>query len=271
MQMDNSTEHVIRVLDPAPGVQVLELHRPDSLNALNPTLVLRLHEEFDRLQHDASVRVIVLTGSGRAFCSGADLSGQRFPIGFDGSPQREWLEVQKRYSSLVVKLRRLPQPVVAAVNGPCAGGGFSLAMACDIRIADPSAFFVAAQINIGQAISEMGASYLLPRIVGGRAAEILLTGRRVAAEEAERIGLVSEVATTGTVVERAIEMAQVLAAKAPLALRLSKEAFDTSAVATSLEQAIAAEDRSQVLCVLTDDLAEGQQAFNERRLPKYRG
>lgn len=259
------------VRDPAPGIRVLELHRPKALNALDPSLVMRLHEELDRLLMDADTRVVVLTGTGRAFCAGADLGGTRFPVGFDGSPQREWFEVQKRYSAIVLKLRRIPQPIIAAVNGPCAGGGFSMAMASDIRIVDPAAFFVAAQVNIGQAASEMGATYLLPRLVGGRAAEILLTGRRVLAEEAERIGLANELSAPGESLNRALELADLLAAKAPLSLRLSKEAFDTSAQMGTLEQAIAAEDRSQVLCVLTDDLAEGQRAFNERRPPRYAG
>jgi enoyl-CoA hydratase len=241
------------------------------LNALNPELVMALHDELDRLQLDNDTRVVVLTGSGRAFCAGADLSGTTFPLGFTGSPQREWFEIQKRFSSIVLKLRRIPQPVIAAVNGPCVGGGFSMAMASDIRIVAESAYFLAAQVNIGQAVSEMGASYLLPRLVGGRASEILLTGRRVSATEAERIGLANEIVADGSTEARALEVAAVLAAKAPLALRLSKEAFDTSAAAGSLEQAMLAEDRSQVLCVLTDDLAEGQRAFNERRSPQYRG
>jgi enoyl-CoA hydratase len=258
-------------LSPRDSVRVLELHRPEALNALNPALVLRLHEELDRLATDNTTRVVVLTGAGRGFCAGADLSGESFPLGFTGSAQREWFEVQKRYSGLVVKLRRIPQPVIAAVNGPCAGGGFSLAMASDIRVVEEDAFFVAAQVNIGQAASEMGASYLLPRLVGGRAAEILLTGRRVPAAEADRIGLANEVVGRGDALARAMEVASHLAKKAPLALRLSKEALDTSACASTLEQAIAAEDRSQVLCVLTDDLAEGQAAFNERRPAVYRG
>jgi enoyl-CoA hydratase len=253
-------------------VRVLELHRPAALNALSPELVVRLHEELDRLEFDAATRVVVLTGAGRGFCAGVDLTAEPFPVEGVGSPERRWLIVQKWFSGLVLKLRRIPQPIVAAVNGPCAGGGFSLALACDIRVADPSAFFVAAQVNIGQAASEMGATYLLPRVVGvGRASEILLTGRRVGAAEAERIGLVTEVTAPGGAPARADEIADQLAAKAPLALRLTKEAFDTTANASSLEQAIAAEDRSQVLGVLSADCAEGQRAWLERRPPDYRG
>jgi enoyl-CoA hydratase len=253
------------------AIRVLTFARPQALNALDSSLVMRLHEELDTLLTDNDTRVVVLTGAGRAFCAGADLGGERFPVGFTGSAQREWFEVQKRYSGIVLKLRRIPQPVIAAVNGPCVGGGFSIAMASDIRVVERQAYFMAAQVNIGQAASEMGATFLLPRLVGGRAAEILMTGRRVESAEADRIGLANEVVDTGGSVGRALEIAGVLAGKAPLALRLSKEAFDTTACATSLEQAIAAEDRSQVLCVLTDDLAEGQRAFQERRPPQYRG
>jgi enoyl-CoA hydratase len=279
--MSNSGEpetvkDTVNVIDGPESVRILELNRPKSLNALNATMVFRLHEILDQLLTDFSTRVIVLTGAGRGFCSGADLKEDESPLGrflphFQGSQQRELLEVQKLYSSLVVKLRRIPQPVVAAVNGPSAGAGFSLAMASDIRIVDPSAYFVAAQVNIGQSASEMGATYFLPRLVGARASEILLTGRRVEAFEAERIGLANEVSDPGRSRERALDVATLLAAKAPLGLRLSKEALEVSARAISLEQVIAADDRSQVLCALTDDLAEGQRAFNEHRPARYQG
>jgi enoyl-CoA hydratase len=270
-------EEILNVTDEQNGVRVFELNRPKVLNALSPALVLRLHEELDRLRDDYDrARVLVIVGAGRAFCSGADLSPHESPVegffpGFVGSQQRGLLDAQRYYSSLIVKLRRVPQPVIAAVNGPCAGGGFSLALASDIRIVDPAAFFVAAQVNIGQAASEMGATYLLPRIVGGRAAEILLTGRRVEALEAERIGLANEVTQPGSALERARSIAALLAGKAPLGLRLSKEGLEVSASASSLEQAVAADDRSQVLCALTADLSEGVQAYREGRLPRYFG
>lgn len=160
-------------------------------------------------------------------------------------------------------MRRIPQPVIAAVNGPCVGGGFSLAMASDIRLAAPEAYFSAAQINIGQSVSEMGASYLLPKIIGGRATEILMTGRRVQSDEAERIGFVSRVCPD--VVDAAVEVGQVLAAKAPLALRMSKEALNASQEIGSLEAALTMEDRTQVVCVLSQDLAEGELAFRQKR------
>ncbi|MFE4503223.1 enoyl-CoA hydratase/isomerase family protein [Rhodococcus sp. NPDC056743] len=254
----------IVVSRPAPGVQQITFNRPSRLNALNPDLIIELTKELDALVRADDVKVVVLTGSGRAFCSGADLSGEVFPTGVEGDPNRHWTAVQSWYSGVIAKLRRIPQPVIAAVNGPAVGGGFSIAMASDIRLAAPEAYFSAAQINIGQSVSEMGASYLLPRIIGGRATEILMTGRRVQSDEAERIGFVSRVCT-GNVVDEAVEIAEILAAKAPLALRMSKEALNASQEIGSLEAALAMEDRTQVVCVLSKDLAEGELAFRQKR------
>jgi enoyl-CoA hydratase len=266
----------LNVVDGPQGVRLLELNRPSSLNSLDPSLVVRLHEEFDRLQSDHATLVVILTGAGRGFCSGADLSAESAPRGrfwadYAGSAQREWLDIQQRYSSLVTKMRRIPQPIVAAVNGPAVGAGFSLALASDIRILDPSAYFVAAQVNIGQAASEMGATYFLPRLIGARASEILLTGRRVDASEAEKLGLANYVSEVGGCRRQAFEFASTLAAKAPLSLRLSKEALNMSASASSIEQAVTADDRSQVLCTMSPDLLEGQRAFIEHRAPRFTG
>ncbi|QKT09488.1 enoyl-CoA hydratase/isomerase family protein [Rhodococcus sp. W8901] len=254
----------ILVSNPAPGVQQITLNRPNRLNALNPGLIIELTKHLDSLVRADDVKVVVLTGAGRGFCSGADLSGEVFPTGVESDPNRHWAAIQSWYSGVVARLRRIPQPVIAAVNGPCVGGGFSLAMASDIRLAAPEAYFSAAQINIGQSVSEMGASYLLPRIIGGRATEILMTGRRVQSDEAERIGFVSRVCPDG-VVDAALEVAGVLAAKAPLALRMSKEALKASQEIGSLEAALTMEDRTQVVCVLSQDLAEGELAFRQKR------
>jgi enoyl-CoA hydratase len=255
----------------APRVKLLTLNRPHRLNALNPDLVMALHDVLDDLQFDTDTGVLVLTGAGRAFCSGADLSGEGFHREFEGSPQRAWTEIQARYTGVVLKLRRIPQIVVAAVNGPCVGGGFAIAMASDVRIASTESYFLAAQINIGQAVSEMGSSYLLQRLIGGRASEILLTGRKVQAEEAERVGLVSRLHAPAELMAAALSLATTIAEKAPLALRLSKEAINASMGAASLESAAVMEDRTQVLAVLSDDLREGQQAFMEKRKPRYKG
>lgn len=255
--------------DDGRGLRVITFSRPDRLNALSPTLMRELTAQLHGLVHDARVRVVILTGAGRAFSSGADLSGEGFPEADNVSAERHWTDIQRLYSDVVVMLRRIPQVVIAAVNGPAVGGGFSMAMASDIRLCDPSAYFLAAQINIGQSVSEMGASYLLPRIVGGRAAEILMTGRRVQAAEAERIGLVSSISGPGQVLADARDIAGTLLAKAPLALRMSKEALNASQSAAGFEAAITMEDRTQTLCVLSQDLTEAVAAFREGRRPRF--
>jgi enoyl-CoA hydratase len=257
--------------DPAPGLRVITLNRTERLNALSLTLIRELTTELTQLLHDASVRCLVLTGAGRAFCSGADLSDEGFPEADEVSQERHWTDIQRWYSDVVLLLRRIPQVVIAAVNGPAVGGGFSIAMASDIRVIAPTGYFQAAQINIGQSVSEMGASYLLPRIIGGRAAEILLTGRRVEAEEAVRIGLAQAPAADSSALEAAHQVAAVLLDKAPLALRMSKEALNASLAAGSLETAVTMEDRTQTLCVLSEDLREAAAAFRERRVPRFSG
>ena len=266
------TPPTLAVSNPVPGLRMITLSRPQVLNALSLTMVRELTGELQALLHDHSVRCLILTGAGRAFCAGADLSQEGFPAEPAGvGAERHWTDVQRWYSDLIVALRRIPQIVIAAVNGPAVGGGLSLSLASDIRICDPGAYFQAAQINIGQSVSEMGASYLLPRVVGGRAREILLPGRRVSAAEAERIGLVSAIAEAGAVVTAAASVAAELLTKAPLALRMSKEALNASLAAASLEAAITMEDRTQTLCVLSADLREAAAAFREKRPPRFTG
>lgn len=258
-----ANDNPIVVSMPEPGVQLITLNRPETLNALNPGMIMALTQELDRLVRDDSVKVVVITGEGRGFCSGADLSGEVFPTGVEDDPNRHWSAIQAWYSGVVTRLRKIPQPVIAAVNGPAVGGGFSIAMASDVRYISPEAYFAAVQINIGQSASEMGASYLLPRLIGGRATEILLTGRRVEPAEADRIGLVT--AVEDDVLGAAMATARVIASKAPLALRMSKAALQASMEIGSFDAAITMEDRNQVVCVMSRDLAEGEIAFREKR------
>jgi enoyl-CoA hydratase len=261
----------LRIDDGTPGLRIIELHRPERLNALSLTLVNELNAQLTSLVHDHSVRVVMLTGAGRAFCSGADISDEGFPDPSGVSKERHWTDIQRAYSDVILNLRRAPQPVIAAVNGLAVGGGFSICMASDIRLVARDAYFMAAQINIGQSVSEMGASYLLPRLIGGRAAELLMTGRRMLAEEADRLGFARLVDDRADVVSEARSVAGALLAKAPLALRLSKEALNASQAIPSLEAAVTMEDRTQTLCVLSEDLLEATAAFRERREAKLRG
>src|SRR5437588_9212250 len=180
---------------PAAAVRLLTLNRPDRLNAMTAELCEALHDELRQVAADRSCRAVVLTGAGRAFCAGLDLHGYGTAPGNDGSDAaRDRLANQEHMSRLVLGLRALPQPVIAAVNGPAAGLGFALTLGCDIRFAAHEAVFRAAFVNVGVSNCDMGTSWLLPRLIGAsRSHEIMLTARRVGAEEALRIDLVADV------------------------------------------------------------------------------
>src|SRR5205807_2475218 len=204
---DAPMEPVLLCDAPEPHVRVLTLNRPEQLNAMNAELCEALHDELRAVARDRSCRAVVLTGAGRAFCAGLDLHGYGSAPENEGSDEaRDRLGNQQHMSTLVLALRGLPQPVIAAVNGPAAGLGFALTLGCDIRFAAREAVFRAAFINIGVSNCDMGTSWLLPRLIGaGRAHELMLTGRRVDAEEALRIGLVSDVADVEALLDRSLE------------------------------------------------------------------
>src|SRR3954471_2153219 len=183
----------VRVERPADGVAVLTLDRPERMNSMAFDVMVPLRDELQRVSGDNDVRVVVLTGAGTAFCSGADLEDPGRVPGIDGlTLPTIALRSMELLDEVILAIRKMHQPVIAAVNGAAIGGGLCLALAADIRVASTSAYFRAAGINNGLTASELGLSYLLPRAIGSsRAFEIMLTGRDVTAEEAERIGLVS--------------------------------------------------------------------------------
>src|SRR5438874_13109254 len=201
---------LVLVEDPAAHVRQLTLNRPEQLNAMTSELCEALHEELRRTAADRSCRAVILTGAGRGFCAGLDLGGYGAAPGNDGSDEpRDRLANQQHMSRLILELRALPQPVIAAVNGPAAGFGLALALGSDIRYASHDAVFRAAFVNIGVSNCDMGTSWLLPRLVGAsRSHELMLTGRRVAAEEALRIGLVADSVEPDVLGERAPEAAK---------------------------------------------------------------
>src|SRR5437016_5245645 len=203
--------------EPAPRVRRLTLNRPEQLNAMTAELCEALHEELHRTALDRSCRALVLTGAGRGFCAGLDLHGYGAAPGNDGSDApRDRLANQQHMSTLVLSLRALPQPVIAAVNGPAAGFGLALALGCDIRYAAREAVFRAAFINIGVSNCDMGTSWLLPRLIGAsRSHELMLTGRRVPADEALRIGLLADVVARSELPARALQAARQIASLAP--------------------------------------------------------
>lgn len=246
----------------------LVLDRPDALNALNPQMVDELRDFFWGLSEDTETRVLILRANGRSFCAGLDLKEPGNAAQSGGAPAI--LRGQRHISELVLLMRRAPQPIIAAVQGAAAGGGFALALAADVRIASESARMNAAFIRIGLSACDVGVSYFLPRIVGASvASELMLTGDFIGAERAERIGLVSRVVPEAELPDAARELAGRMLRNTPLGLRLTKECLKANLDAGSLESAIAMEDRNQALAVGTRDFREGIKAFLEKRDPIF--
>jgi enoyl-CoA hydratase len=258
---------MLKLDSPSPGIRVLTLDRPQARNAMNAELCAALHEALDAVAADRSARAVVLTGSEGSFCVGLDLHGYGQAPGNDGSDSaRDHFGNQQHMSSLIQKLRRTPQPVIAAVNGPSAGLGFALALGSDIRFAAREAVFRAIFINIGVSNCDMGTSWLLPRLIGAsRAHELMLTGRRVSAEEAERIGLVAEVVDGDAVLGRAIEAAEQIAAWSPWAIRLTKQGMWSALEIPSEAAAIEYEDRQQIMAIHGSAPGEAVSAYLEKR------
>src|SRR5437764_726823 len=208
---------LVLVEDPAPHVRQLTLNRPEQLNAMTAELCEELHGEVQRIASDRSCRAVIITGAGRGFCAGLDLHGYGAAPENDGSDDpRDRLANQQHMSGLVLALRALPQPVIAAVNGPAAGFGLALALAADIRYASTAAIFRVAFVNIGVSNCDMGTSWLLPRLIGAsRAHELMLTGRRFDAGEALRIGLLADAVEPEQLQDRALQAAAQVAELAP--------------------------------------------------------
>ncbi|HYU61943.1 MAG TPA: enoyl-CoA hydratase-related protein [Solirubrobacterales bacterium] len=254
----------------APHVRMLTLNRPQQLNAMTAELCESLHQELVRAAADRSCRVIVLTGEGRGFCAGLDLRGYGDAPGNDGSDEaRDRFSNQQHMSRLILRLRATPQPVIAAVNGPAAGFGLALALASDVRYAARSAVFRAAFLNIGVSNCDMATSWLLPRLIGAsRSHELMLTARRVDAQEAERIGLVADVVDDERLVERSLEGAEQIAAWAPWAIRLTKQGM-WSALEIPQQAAVEYEDRQQIMATYGVAPPEAVSAFLEKRPARF--
>jgi enoyl-CoA hydratase len=250
------TETVI--LDrPKAGIVVLQLNRPTQLNAINQVMRDELTETFADIAADASVNVVVLTGAGRGFCSGIDVRDFGPGMLEASDPAIDRLRFQEAMAALPQAIRDLPQPVIAAVNGPCVGAGFALCLAADIRICSTAATFGNGAILLGLSGAEMGLSYHLPRIVGTSvAADWMLTGRTVTAEEADRRCLVSEVVEPDLLGGRALDLAAGIAELPPFGVQLTKRALQVNTDAAGLEAAMELENRNQVLAHATDEAAE---------------
>jgi len=247
----------------AGGVLTITLNRPEVLNALTSAVHAGLHAALADAR-DPSVRAVVITGAGRGFCVGQDLQEFRGPNRNVAGSLRE------SYHPTVLAIRALEKPVIAAVNGPAAGAGLSLALACDIRIASDGASFVPAFINIGL-VPDSGGTWFVRRLLGtARALEWLSTGRRLTAAEAEGWGIVSEVVPADELAERVAEVAQLFAAMPTRAVWETKRLLD-AAETTTLEQQLELEARTQAEMTRTDDFREGVTAFLEKREAEFVG
>jgi enoyl-CoA hydratase len=254
-----------------PGVAQLTLCRPEKLNALTEPLVSQLHSHLRDLAADRACRVVVLTGAGRGFCAGLDLGGFGPIPGTEefGRTHQTWA-TQRAIAALVQEIRRLPQPVIAAVNGPAAGGGLALVCASDIRIAASTAVFSTSFIRVGVSGCDIGTSWMLPRLVGAaRAHELMLTSRRFDAAEALRIGLVTDVVEPGALSGAVAAMADSLLAAPPLSLSLTKQGMWLALEVPSFDAMVEVENRQQVLASATADAGEAMKSYLARRPAVY--
>jgi enoyl-CoA hydratase len=262
---------LLLVEEPTPHVRQLTLNRPEQLNAMTAELCEALHEELRLLALERSCRAVILTGAGRGFCAGLDLHGYGNAPGNEGNEEaRDRLANQQHMSRLILALRALPQPVIAAVNGPAAGFGLALALGSDIRYASREAVFRAAFINIGVSNCDMGTSWLLPRLIGAsRSHELMLTGRRVDAEEALRIGLVADVLDGERLLGRALESATQIASLAPWGVRLTKQGMWAALEIPSMQGGVEYEDRQQIMSLFGEAVPEAIAAFLEKRPAEF--
>jgi enoyl-CoA hydratase len=250
-----------------PGIALVTLDRPNAANALTLPMVARLRAALDELAADTSVRIAVLTGSGKAFCAGLDLKAV-----LSGKGPIENMDLQEQFAGLMRHVAKIRFPVIAAVDGPAVGAGMGLALAADIRVAGPRAKFIVGAVQVALSAGECGISYHLPRLVGaGRAYEMMLTGRPVEADEALSIGLVTTLAEPGQVVASALAVARMVIANSPYAVKHTKQVMRVNIDAPGLDAALDLENHVQCLALGTQDFAEACHAFAEKRPPVFTG
>jgi enoyl-CoA hydratase len=258
---------------PHPQVAVVTLNRPERMNAMAFDVMIPFRDALRAVGDDNAVRVVVITGAGRGFCSGADHENPGTMPNMDGlTLPTIALRSMEMLDDVISTIRRLHQPVIAAVNGAAIGGGFCLALAADIRIASDDAYFRAAGINNGLTAAELGLSFLLPRSVGhSRAAEIMLTGRDVDAGEADRIGLVSQVVAPARLLPACFELADRINGWGRPGVELTKRQLWNSLDASSLQTHMDAEGTSQLFVrITTRNFEESVAARKEKRTPDFK-
>lgn len=265
------TLSTVRIESPDEHIRLIRLNRPEKLNAMNVALMSDLYEAIRIVGSDNRCRVVILTGAGRGFCSGLDLDDAGITPNIDGlTIPRIAMRAIEHFSHSVPALRALPQPVIAAINGAAYGGGFCLSLGADIRIAGESASFNSTGINNGLTSTELGASWLLPRLIGAsRSNEILLTGRTVDAQEAERIGLVTRTVPDDALMSEVLDVARRIASLSPHGVAMTKETCWANLEIPGFEAAIDLENRNQILLGMTTNLEEAKRARKEKRKPVY--
>jgi 2-(1,2-epoxy-1,2-dihydrophenyl)acetyl-CoA isomerase len=248
-------------------VAILTLNRPQVLNAFNEDLVQSLTQALREAERDADVGAVIITGAGRAFCAGQDLQSRR-EIFARGEVPHLGVGLRERYKPMILRIRTMEKPVIAALNGVAAGAGCGLALACDLRLAAEEATLVQSFARVGLAL-DSGSSFFLPRIVGlGRALEIAFTGEAVKAPDAERIGLVNHVYPADELIGRTLELASRLANGATMAIGLIKRDMNR-ALSVDVEQALDYESYQQEVAGQSPDYREAITAFFEKRPPAF--